>query len=178
MTDFFRKFAKRVSELAGSVWMFFLAAFSVLLWGFLGPFYGFSDTWQLVINTATTIMTFLMVFLIQNTQNRDAKAIHIKLDELIRATGKARNRLVDIEDSTDEELEQLHQDFVALHEYFGRHREAIEHERRNQNEGGVIPALRKNHLFLISGSNRRSSGPAVEILIFLGMASSRLGRVT
>jgi len=132
MTDFFRKFAKRVSELAGSVWMFFLAAFSVLLWGFLGPFFGFSDTWQLVINTATTIMTFLMVFLIQNTQNRDAKAIHIKLDELIRATGKARNRLVDIEDSTDEELEQLHQDFVALHEYFGRHREAIEHERRRR----------------------------------------------
>jgi low affinity Fe/Cu permease len=81
-----------------------------------GPLFGFSDTWQLVINTGTTIVTFLMVFLIQNTQNREALAVQLKLDELIRAVKKARNEMVRIEDLSDEELDQLHRDFIALAE--------------------------------------------------------------
>ena len=85
-----------------------------LLWGFTGPLFGFSDTWQLVINTATTIITFLMVFVIQNTQNRDTAAMHIKIDELIRVTQKARNVLLDLEDLDDRELERLHHDFQKL----------------------------------------------------------------
>jgi len=86
----------------------------ILIWGLTGPLFGFSDTWQLVINTGTTIITFLMVFLIQNTQNRDAIAIHLKLDELIRALKGARNRLVDIEELSDEELERLRSEFRRL----------------------------------------------------------------
>jgi len=84
-----------------------LAFLIVLAWGALGPLYGLSDTWQLIINTGTTIVTFLMVFLIQNTQNRDAKAIHLKLDEIIRAVRRAHNDMIDIEKLSDEELEEL-----------------------------------------------------------------------
>jgi len=88
----------------------------VLLWAISGPIFGFSDTWQLVINTGTTIVTFLMVFLIQNTQNRDAKAMQLKLDELIRSVGGARDQLVDLEDLSDEQLEQLQRQFHQLRE--------------------------------------------------------------
>ena len=118
MQEFFRKFAHSVSGAVGSVWSFFLAFGVVLVWAVTGPVFGFSDTWQLVINTGTTIVTFLMVFLIQNTQNRDAKAIHLKLDELIRAIQGARNQLVDLEELSDEELEQLQQEFHALHQQY------------------------------------------------------------
>jgi low affinity Fe/Cu permease len=86
------------------------------VWAITGPIFNFSDTWQLIINTGTTIVTFLMVFLIQNTQNRDAKAIHLKLDELIKAVKGARTRLVDLEDLSDEELEKLQGEFKRLHE--------------------------------------------------------------
>jgi len=86
----------------------------ILLWGVSGPLFGFSDTWQLVINTGTTIITFLMVFLIQNTQNRDTQAIQLKLDELIRATQDARNNLMNLEDRSDAELENLKDQFSAL----------------------------------------------------------------
>jgi low affinity Fe/Cu permease len=112
--DFFRKFAHQTSRGVGSPWAFVGAVTIIVAWGLTGPIFHFSDTWQLVINTGTTIITFLMVFLIQNTQNRDAIAIHIKLDELIRALKGARNKLVDLEELSDEELEALHQEFRRL----------------------------------------------------------------
>ena len=111
MKEFFRKFASRISSAVGSPWAFIIAVIIIISWAVTGPVFHFSDTWQLVINTGTTIITFLMVFLIQNTQNRDAKAIHLKLDELIRSIDKARNSLVDLEDLSDEELEQLETEF-------------------------------------------------------------------
>ncbi|HEX9298433.1 MAG TPA: low affinity iron permease family protein [Polyangiaceae bacterium] len=112
--DFFRKFAHRTSASVGSPWAFLLAVLVIVLWAATGPIFHYSDTWQLVINTSTTIVTFLMVFLIQNTQNRDAVAIHLKLDELIRALKGARNQLVDLEELSDEELERLRQEFHRL----------------------------------------------------------------
>jgi low affinity Fe/Cu permease len=93
-----------VAALVGSSWSFIFALSIIIIWMITGPIFHFSDTWQLVINTGTTIVTFLIVFLIQNTQNRDSQAIHLKLDELIRALTDARNDLVDLEDSSDEEL--------------------------------------------------------------------------
>ena len=122
MHDFFRKFAQRTADLIGSPWMFIAAIAVTLLWAMTGPLYHYSDTWQLVINTGTTIVTFLMVFLIQNTQNRDAKALHLKLDELIRAVGAARNQLIDLEHLSDEELAKLQQEFQRLHERVARAR--------------------------------------------------------
>ena len=105
-TKFFGELANRTSQAAGRASTFMLAAAVVIVWAVSGPLFGFSDTWQLVINTGTTIVTFLMVFLIQNSQNRDSAAIQVKLDELIRV-GSARNSLVGIEHLTDEELEDL-----------------------------------------------------------------------
>lgn len=104
--------AKAVSEVVGSPWAFLTAALGVVLWSLSGPLFGVSDTWQLVINTSTTIITFLMVFLIQSTQNRDAKAVHLKLDELICSLGAARLELVDVENSTDQELERHQREFA------------------------------------------------------------------
>ena len=97
VSDAFRVFARRSSNMLGSAWAFTAALLVVVIWLVTGPVFHFSNTWQLIINTATTIITFLMVFLIQNTQNRDAKAVHLKLDELIRAIKNARNELVDLE---------------------------------------------------------------------------------
>jgi low affinity Fe/Cu permease len=110
----FVHFAQWVAHVTGRPIAFLLALASIVLWGFTGPFFGFSDTWQLVINTATTIITFLMVFVIQNTQNRDTACMHIKIDELIRVTQKARNTLLDLEELDDRELETLHRDFQKL----------------------------------------------------------------
>jgi low affinity Fe/Cu permease len=128
MQEFFRKFAHSTSGAVGSAWAFLLALVVVLVWAVTGPFFGFSDTWQLVINTGTTIVTFLMVFLIQNTQNRDAQAIHLKLDELIRAVRGARNQLVDLEELSDEELQQLQQEFHALHQQYRTRAEEVSKE--------------------------------------------------
>ena len=111
----FRNFANKVSKIFGSSYAFLGAIVVVGIWASSGPLFDFSDTWQLVINTGTTIVTFLMVFLIQNTQNRDAKAMQLKLDELIRAT-KARDAFVDLEDLDDEELAQLDKEFQAIHQ--------------------------------------------------------------
>src|SRR6185436_10674504 len=111
MNEFFRRFSHKTSEIVGSPWSFIVALTVILVWALTGPIFHFSDTWQLVINTGTTIVTFLMVFLIQNTQNRDAKAIHLKLDELIRAIEQARNNLVDLEDLSDEDLAKLEKEF-------------------------------------------------------------------
>ncbi len=116
--DAFRRFAHYSSEKVGSPYAFLLAVGVVVAWVLTGPVFGYSDTWQLIINTATTIVTFLMVFLIQNAQNRDSRAVHLKLDELIRAVHGARNELVDLEELADEELERLQQEFKALHEKF------------------------------------------------------------
>jgi low affinity Fe/Cu permease len=116
MESWFRKLAERAAGLMGTPWIFLLALLTVLVWALTGPIFQFSNTWQLVINTGTTIVTFLMVFLIQNTQNRDAKAIHLKLDELIRGVEGARTRLVDLEDLSDDELERLRKEFQRLHE--------------------------------------------------------------
>jgi len=110
----FVHFAQWVSHATGRPLAFFAALASIVLWAFTGPLFGFSDTWQLVINTATTVITFLMVFVIQNTQNRDTAAVHIKIDELIRVTQKARNVLLDLEELDDRELERLHHDFQKL----------------------------------------------------------------
>lgn len=112
--DAFRIFARTTSAVLGSAWAFVTALLIIIVWAATGPTFHYSDTWQLIINTGTTIVTFLMVFLIQNTQNRDAKAVHLKLDELIRALGPARNRLVDLEDLSDEDLKKLEQEFQKL----------------------------------------------------------------
>jgi low affinity Fe/Cu permease len=114
VSDAFRVFARRSSIALGSAWAFAGAVLAILVWIVTGPMFHFSDTWQLVINTATTIVTFLMVFLIQNTQNRDAKAVHLKLDELIRALKDARNELVDLENLSDEELKKLEEQFKSM----------------------------------------------------------------
>ena len=111
MHEVFRRIAHSTSEKMGSPWAFCIALSIVILWALANPFLEFSTTWQLFINTMTTILTFLMVFLIQNTQNRDSKAVHLKLDELIRAVRPARDMLIDIEDMEDEELAILHDEF-------------------------------------------------------------------
>jgi low affinity Fe/Cu permease len=110
----FRIFAHQSSNVLGSAWAFVGAVLVVLVWVLTGPTFHFSDTWQLVINTATTVITFLMVFLIQNTQNRDTKAIHLKLDEMIRALKGARNQLLDLENLSDEDLRNLEEQFRRL----------------------------------------------------------------
>jgi low affinity Fe/Cu permease len=114
ISDAFRCFAQRSSALLGSAWAFCGAVLVILVWLVTGPAFHFSDTWQLIINTATTVVTFLMVFLIQNTQNRDAKAMHLKLDELIRAVKGARNQLVDLEELSDNDLKKLEEQFRRL----------------------------------------------------------------
>src|SRR5437867_7357996 len=111
VSDAFRIFARRSSMVLGSAWAFASAILIIVIWVLTGPTFHYSDTWQLIINTGTTIVTFLMVFLIQNTQNRDAKAAHLKLDEVIRAIKAARNELVDLEDLSDEELKNLEEQF-------------------------------------------------------------------
>ena len=104
------------------------------MWGVTGPMFGFSDTWQLIINTGTTIVTFLMVFLIQNTQNRDAKAVHLKLDELIRALKGARNHLVDLEKLSDNELSQLEKEFERIRNQAKRTKEVVEETTQEAEE--------------------------------------------
>ncbi len=110
----FRRFARTTSNAIGSPIAFCFAVIIVLAWALTGPFFGFSENWQLVINTGTTIVTFLVVFMIQNTQNRDSRAMHLKLDELIRVIEKARNELVDVEDKADEVLDRYQAEFKCL----------------------------------------------------------------
>ena len=116
MKDVFHKIAHATSNVVGSAWAFVVALVIIVVWGVTGPIFHYSDTWQLIINTGTTIVTFLMVFLIQNTQNRDARVLHLKLDELIRATKAARNHLVDLEDLSDEDIKELEAEFQLLRE--------------------------------------------------------------
>jgi low affinity Fe/Cu permease len=131
LNELFRRFSQRVSDLLGTPWAFVLALLVVLVWSVTGPLFRFSDTWQLFINTGTTIVTFLMVFLIQNTQNRDARAIHLKLDELIRAMRGARSGMVDLEHMTDDELDLLQEEFRLLRD---RSEAVIEAAREEEHE--------------------------------------------
>src|SRR5881275_509276 len=114
MSDTFRVFARHSSIVLGSAWTFASAILIIVIWGLTGPIFHYADTWQLIINTGTTIVTFLMVFLIQNTQNRDAKAAQLKLDELIRALKGARNELIDLEKLSDEDLTRLEKQFERV----------------------------------------------------------------
>jgi low affinity Fe/Cu permease len=139
----FRRFANGTSDAVGSVWAFLAALALIAVWALAGPLLHYSDLWQLTINTATTVITFLMVFLIQATQNRDAKSIELKLDELIRAVAGARTKLVRLEDMSDDEIEALRKEFEHLHkrlskdEGFGRlEREAAE---RQEKSAGATP---------------------------------------
>jgi len=115
INDLFRAFSRNAAEGVGSAFAFIAAITVVIIWAAAGPVFHFSDAWQLIINTGTTIVTFLMVFLIQNTQNRDAKAVQLKLDELIRALEGARNKLVDLENHSDGDLKKLEEEFERLH---------------------------------------------------------------
>jgi low affinity Fe/Cu permease len=133
VSDAFRIFAKRSSIVLGSAWAFASAVLVIAIWGLTGPTFHYSNTWQLIINTGTTIVTFLMVFLIQNTQNRDAKAAHLKLDELIRALKGARNELIELEKLADEDLTRLEKQFERVRK---------KAERNGNNAGGVSQADR------------------------------------
>src|SRR5438270_11992007 len=120
--SWFQVFASSASRVVGSKWAFFAAMLLILGWAVTRPYFHYSDTWQLVVNTATTIITFLIVFLIQNTQNRDAKAIHLKLDEIIRAIHPAHNEMINIEKLSDDELETLAKDFERVRKEYAARR--------------------------------------------------------
>ncbi len=114
LRDQFRLFANRIADYMGSPAVFGLAVLSLVIWAATGPYFHYSDTWQLVINTSTSVVTFLMVFLIQNTQNRDARAMQLKLNELIRAVSTARNIMLDLENCTEEELAAIREEFTTI----------------------------------------------------------------
>jgi low affinity Fe/Cu permease len=114
MREIFRKFAHESAQAVGSPWAFILAVFTIAIWAMTGPHFHYSDTWQLVINTGTSLSTFLVVFLIQNTQNRDSKVVQLKLDELLRAVHPARTALVHMEELTDQELDALEDEFQRV----------------------------------------------------------------
>ncbi|HEX6536906.1 MAG TPA: low affinity iron permease family protein [Gemmatimonadaceae bacterium] len=136
MHAFFRRFAQRTSTATGSAWAFLTAVIVIIAWAATGPLFHYSDTWQLVINTGTTIVTFLMVFLIQNTQNRDATAMQLKLDELLRAVEGARTRLVDLEDLSDDQLAALRRQFQMLREHTEREVGRTANGAADQRSGG------------------------------------------
>lgn len=115
-SDTFHRVSVKIATKLGSAWAFYIAVLAIVIWIISGPVFNFSNTWQLVINTGTTIVTFLMVFVIQNTQNRDGRAMQIKLDELIHSHRAARTEFVDIEDLSDSELDLLQQQFKDIHE--------------------------------------------------------------
>ncbi len=119
--SFFTRFARKTANFAGRPITFISAVSVIILWAVIGPPFGFSDTWQLVINTGTTIMTFLMVFLIQNTQNRDTEALQIKLDEIIRSIKGARNEMLDLEEMDERELDKIRNEYLSLAEKARKH---------------------------------------------------------
>ena len=129
-TSRFGRLARLTAHAMGQPVAFGTALAIIILWAISGPIFGFSDTWQLIINTGTTIITFLMVFIIQNTQNRDAEAMHIKLDELIRAMDQAQNALLNLEELEEEDLERIRADYLRL----------AEHARIELRDGNVQPS--------------------------------------
>ena len=122
----FSYFARWSSHITGRPVTFFIASAVIFVWALTGPLFGFSDTWQLVINTSTTIVTFLMVFLIQNTQNRDTEALQIKLDEIIRSIAGARNEVLDLEEMDEAQLNEIRKEYLALAEHARLHLETRE----------------------------------------------------
>lgn len=118
MKDLFRQFAERAAHAAGTPWAFLLAVLTIATWAVTGPYFKYSDTWQLVINTGTTIVTFLMVFLIQNTQNRETRIVSLKLDELLRGVEGARTGMVQLNHMSDEELQHVQEEFTRLREKY------------------------------------------------------------
>ncbi len=139
VSDTFRIFARSSSTVLGSAWAFASAVLIIVIWGLTGPTFHYSNTWQLIINTGTTIVTFLMVFLIQNTQNRDAKAAHLKLDELIRAVKGARNELIDLQKLSDEELTSLEKQFERVRKRAGTNAGDTSQEKGKR---GALPERR------------------------------------
>ena len=135
----FTRFAEWTAGVAGRPITFAIAALSILVWSLCGPVFGFSDTWQLVVNTSTTIVTFLMVFLIQNTQNRDSQAIQVKLDELIRASEGAHNALLDLEEMEAEDIKKVRENYQAL-------AEKARQELRRRNGAAKVPDQSENRL--------------------------------
>jgi low affinity Fe/Cu permease len=133
--DAFRIAARKTSSVLGSAWAFMMAVAIIVIWGLTGHLFHYSDTWQLIINTGTTIVTFLMVFLIQNTQNRDSKAIQLKLDELIRAVSGARNRLMDLETLSDDDLQKFQKEFERLRKRSEATADSVENISRKANSG-------------------------------------------
>jgi low affinity Fe/Cu permease len=131
----FSRMASRTAQIVGHPYMFLAAVVVLVLWAVSGPYFHFSDTWQLIINTGTTIVTFLVVFLIQNTQNRDAKALHLKLDELIRSHSPASNDLIDIEKLSDEELDELEKRYERIRK--------LQEARRNKGGGAEKNGAKK-----------------------------------
>jgi low affinity Fe/Cu permease len=118
MSDQFRAMAERTAQTVGSYWAFLMALLIVIVWALTGPNFHYSDTWQLIINTGTTIVTFLMVFLIQNTQNRESRIAALKLDELLRGVEGARTSLINLDDMTDEELKAVQGEFARLRDKY------------------------------------------------------------
>ena len=139
MSDFFRRASVKVSNATGKATTFIIAILVVIIWAATGPIFDYSDTWQLIINTGTTVVTFLMVFLIQNTQNRDSKSIHLKLDELIRTQKYASNAFLDLDGRTDEELAELAEHFSKMSEKVI----GVKNERKKKKEGRLH--IFKNH---------------------------------
>ncbi len=131
MRERFYRFASAISAAVGTYHAFLIALAVVLAWALTGPLFHFSDSWQLVINTGTTVVTFIMVFVIQSTQNRETRAIHLKLDELIRCQRKARNTFADLEHSTDEELDELEHEFRKLRARADARKQTISDRRRS-----------------------------------------------
>ena len=138
MNEAFRKVAQRVSAVVGSAYTFIIAVLIIITWGITGPMFSFSDTWQLIINTGTTIVTFLMVFLIQNTQNRDAKAMHLKLDEIINSIQDANDQYIDLEDLSDQELDDLQTKFAKLRPKIEAHKQV-----RHKVKSGIINKIKE-----------------------------------
>lgn len=135
--DVFRRFSHNVSNIVGTPYVFLIAVLIIIGWAIAGRYFNYSDTWQLVINTGTTIITFLMVFLIQNTQNRDAKAIHLKLDELLKAVKGARTNLVNLENFDDDELTRLQREFEDLQKHYSSHGERINQEFKRRKKAAA-----------------------------------------
>lgn len=154
----FESFANKATAFTGSSPAFIGAALIVIIWAISGPFFKFSETWQLVINTGTTIITFLMVFLIQKAQNKDSKAIQIKLNELIASNEKASNRIVDIEDLTEKELDQLHRYYEMLSDYAEKEEDIHEShsfDAARKNQDNKYEAFKKRHEEWLSKQNQK-----------------------
>ncbi|MFD2864422.1 low affinity iron permease family protein [Mucilaginibacter antarcticus] len=146
-TNFFEKFSNWATAATGSSTAFITAISVIIIWGVTGPIFDYSDTWQLIINTGTTIITFLMVFLIQKSQNKDSKAIHLKLNELLASHQGASNRMVDIEDLTETELDQLHKFYVQLSD--------LAEEEDDLTRTHSIDAAEENHNFKLSNNKTK-----------------------